>query len=406
MEMELVFWLLPNSGLETMSHLNAIIGKFNTFYPEIRVKPHVLTDKTLWQRLFLSRREDPGFELPDIVEIPHHWTALFSKLGMLENLTGLDPSLSVENCILPLKSHCFMPGSKDIYSLPWWMSVTALHYRVDHLFKVTDNPENLLKTWDGLLSACSELKKKFRARDYFPVANSSLRGLLTLREVLPFIWERGGDLFDAQLKRPAIYEEVVIKGVEDFLVLFERGFMPLMRERGSLGTMAEGKASMVLTRRQSEAVFDESVRTPLILKTLPFPGRKTSSISIMTSYNLVILKSGGRKKRALELVKWLCSDEYSTQYSKLIKAFPCSTEGFEKFIFSSQERMKTYAEIVAKAKCLPSSVVCATYVGILDEILAYVCWEMVKGRYSRSLLIKQLKKAQIEIEYLLSLYGD
>jgi ABC-type glycerol-3-phosphate transport system substrate-binding protein len=404
--MELVFWILPNSGLETMSHLNAILAKFNTFYPEIRVKPQVLIDKTLWQRLFLSRRQDPGFELPDLVEIPHYWTALFSRLGMFENLTGLDASLSVENCILPLKPHCFLPGSREIYSVPWWMSVTALHYRVDHLNKVTGNPENLLKTWDGLLSACGALKNRFRTCDYFPVANSSLRGLLTLREVLPFIWERGGDLFDSRLKKPTIHNDAVIKGIEDFLILFERGFMPLMREKGSLGTMAEGKASMVLTRRQSQAVFDESFQTSLSLKTLPVPGLRASSISFMTSYNLSISKSSSKKKQALELVKWLCSDEYSTQYSKLIKAFPCTTEGFEKFIFSSQERMKTYAEIVAKARCLANTPVCATYVGLLDEVLAHICWEMVKGRSVGGLLMEQLNKVQVEVDYLMSLYGD
>lgn len=403
--MKLVFWTLPNSGLQTISDLNAVLAKFKTFYPEVTISLQVLTDKTMWQRLFLCMRENPGCELPDIVEIPHHWTALFSELELFENLTGLDCSLSVDNCITPLKPHCFLPGSKKIYSLPWWMSVTALHYRVDHLKKVSEDPADIMKTWRGFLSCCGNLKKKFRSADYFPVANSSLRGSLTMREIMPFIWERGGDLFNEDLTKAAIDKKQVIEGIEDFLALFTKGFMPLMRERGSLGTMAEGKASMILTRRQSQAVFDTSDKVSLELKTLPVPGREASSISFMTSYNLAILKSSERKKSALKLLKWLTADEYATQYSKLIKAFPCSTDGFEKFIFSSHERMKTYAEIVAKARCLPNNPVCATYAGLLDEVLSHICWEMLKARYSRGLLVKELVKVKIEIDYLLSLYG-
>ncbi|HUT85404.1 MAG TPA: extracellular solute-binding protein [Elusimicrobiales bacterium] len=404
--MKLILWTLPNSGLQTMSHLSAMLSQFGASHKDITVKTSVLINKTLWQRLFSCKRKDPDFELPDLVEIPHYWTALFSKMDFLENLSKLDKNLSVADCIEPLKPHCFLPGSKKIHSVPWWMSVTALHYRVDHLKKITKDPENFLKTWDGMLKACSKLKKIFRSPDYFPIANSSLKGSLNLREVLPFIWENGGDLFNADLTQATVDREQSIKAIKDFLVLFKKGFMPLMRERGSLGTMMEGKASMVLTRRQSQAVSDKNAQTHIPLKTLPAPGKYESSVSFMTSYNLAILKSSNKKKHALKLLKWLTRVDSSVEYSKSIQAFPCSTKGFEQFIFSSHERMKTYAEIVAKARCLPSTPVCATYVGLLDEVLSRVCRDIVKGRYKSDLLPKEMARVKAEVDYLISLYGD
>jgi len=404
--MKLILWTLPNSGLKTVSHLDVILKKFRRSNPDITIKPVVLIDKTLWQRLFLCAKEDPGFETPDLVEIPHHWTALFSKLGMLADLTKLSPGLSLKNYIDPLKTHCYLPETKKIHSIPWWMSVTALHYRVDHLKKITKNPEELLKTWDGLLHACAKLKKVFRSSDYFPIANSSLRGSMNLREVLPLIWERGGDIFNKDLTKAVIRNKRSLRGIEDFLTLFRKGYMPLMRERGSLGTMSEGKSSMILTRRQSQAAFDRDAQSQMSLKTLPIPGRKGSSVSFMTSYNLAVLNYSSKKRQAFRLLRWLCRQSASVKYSNMIKAFPPSIDGFEEFIFSSHERMQTYSEIVANARCLPTTAVCATYIGILDEVLASICRDIVIKGYSSGLLSSKIEKVQKEIDHILSLYGD
>ena len=52
------------------------------------------------------------------------------------------------------------------------------------------------------------------------------------------------------MMRSTIHREEVLRGIEDYLNLFRRGYMPLMREKGSIGTLSQGRASMV-TRNTS-----------------------------------------------------------------------------------------------------------------------------------------------------------
>jgi len=400
------FWVLPNSGTQTVAHLRALLMEFKREHPDTRVDISVLTRDTLWRRLFECQREPRTTEVADLVQIPHYWTALFARLGILAELSSMDGPSSLEEWIEPLRPHCVLPGTSKIYSVPWCMDVTALHYRVDHLREVCANPDEQLSKWDGFVAACEALAEKRRGGNYFPLENANLRGSVNIRDLLPCIWNRGGDIFNTECTRAAVHRDESLRGMEDFLKLFSKGLMPLMRERGSLGTMLEGKASMVLSRRLSQSVLPAGSQPDFEVRTLPVPGEIFGSHSFLSSYNLCITKSSANQRDAMTLLKWLSRPTVQLAYSRLVHAFPPSAHGFEQFIFSSHERMRTYAGIVAGARSLPNVMVCGTYVAVLDQVISRLAMELVKGTYSSGMLMQEMVKVQVEMDYLMSLYGD
>ncbi|MFA5162404.1 MAG: extracellular solute-binding protein [Elusimicrobiales bacterium] len=400
----MIFWVLPNSGLQTVSHLKSLLSEFEREHPDIRVELAVLTRDALWRRLFEFQRQPRRAETGDIVQIPHYWTALFARLGIIDPLPEFTPKSCLDEWIEPLRPHCLLPGSSDIYSVPWWMDVTALHYRTDHMRAVCGNGSAAFREWDDVVRICRELARKFGGGNYFPMENSNLRGSVNLRDLLPSIWSRGGDIFNTECTRAVVHREEALRGMEDYLQLLSGGHMPLLRERGSLGTMLEGRASMTVSRRLSQSLLPEN--DEFEVKTVPLPGGLYGAHSLLSSYNLALVKNAKNRSEAAELLKWLVRPAQQAMYCRMIHAFQPAAAEFEQFIFSSHERMRTYSEIVAGARALPNVTVCGTYVEILDSALSRIAIAVARGSYSSGMLLQEMVKVQVEMDYLLSLYGE
>lgn len=396
-------WILPDSGLATVSNFETLLKPFREQNPGIEVEVSVINRRAMWQRMFSLIKNVHTEENPDIIEFPHYWTALFSKLGALKELTGLIDDVN-KDWLDPLTSHIYMPHTDKIFSLPWWMDLTALHYREDHLKEITSNPADVLASWDGFLDMCQELKAKRTTPGYYPLESSNSLGTLTLRETLPNIWNRGGSVFSKDSLTATLNDHEAISGIEDYIYLLLKEYMPLMSERGALGTVIEGRASMHISRRQSiSTASDYEGEFPL--KTVPFPAQLFGAYSYMSCYNLGIAQNSANSQDALKLIKFLLLDENQVEYSKKIKAFPCTNSGFEKFIFSSNDRMHTYSSIAAGARVLPNYMVCATYVQSADAALHKIAADIGRHKYSPSNLVAELNKVCEEANYLISIYG-
>ena len=196
-----------------------------------------------------------------------------------------------------------------------------------------------------------------------------------------------------------------IAGLEDYIALAQREFLPILRERGSLGTMLSGRASIFMTRRQGLSIFDAR-KSAFEAKTLAVPASGAKSVSFLSGVNLVINKRSEKKEQAFELIKWLLKKENQLKYAALMEVFPAEESSFEEFIFSSPARMKTYAKIVAGARTLPINMVASTATKMLNEVLDRVSLEIIKGTYKREILLAELDRASKEADYLLNLYGD
>ena len=394
---------MPDSGARTKADYQKLAAKFEKEHPGAKLTVQVFPRNMLWKTIFMLKSPAAHEVVPDVVQIPHYWTALLTRAGVVENLSKLDPGFSLAQCLPALRPHCYCPGTKDIYSYPWWFDVSALHYRADHLHLVSDKPEEELSTWEGLLDICAKLQKQFAdVEGYFPMQNSDWRGSLSTRAAFMEIWGHGADLFTPDLHGTQIGTPQFNQGIKDYITLALREYMPILRERGSLGTMLTGKASMLMSRKQGVASFEG--KRGVQVHTVPVPRTGQAPQAYLSGMNLMINVAGKDKETALKFIKWCARADNQVNYAATMEVFPAMADSFEQFIFSSSQRLQIYPGIVSTARTLPNMTITGTVVEILNKVLAVSATEIVEGRFTQANLDIELEHAAKEVEYLLSLY--
>lgn len=397
----MILWVMPDSGAKTMEDYATLVSLFKKENPSADLSVRVFTRNVLW-RLIFTLKDPTNQETPDLIQIPHYWTALIVKAGIAENLSQLDPGITLTNCLLPLKEHCYQPGTKDIYSYPWWFDLSALHYRADHLKLVSDNPEEDLKTWSGLLHVCKALREQFSdVPGYYPMQNSDWRGSLSMRSALPCMWSRGLNFFTEDHAATLVGSKEFKEALHDYVSLALKEYMPILRERGSLGTIVSGKASMMISRKQGISTF--SARRGMRVRTLPVPATGEKSAAYLSGMNLFINTFSQHKKEALDFIKFCARPDIQLRYANMIEAFPAFEESFEKFIASSA-RLQVYKDILPMANVLPNMVIMGTVMEILKRVLAMCATQIVEHRFTQASLDRELDMTAKEIELLLSTY--
>lgn len=399
----MILWAMPDAGAKSREQYNTLVSLFKEAYPSVDLTVRIFTRNVLWRRMFTIKNPTHEEEIPDVIQIPHYWTALLVREGVAANLSELDPGLSLSECLLPLKAHCYQPGTKDIYSYPWWFDLSALHYRADHLKLVTAHPEQDLATWQGLLNVCEALRETFSdVAGYYPMQNSDWRGSLSMRNALPCVWSRGGGLLSDNRSPTLVGTKIFKEGIHDYVTLALKNYMPILRERGSLGTLASGKASMMISRKQGINTFN--VRRGLRVRTLPVPATGETSHAYLSGMNLFVNVRSEHKKDALKFIKFCARPDIQLRYAGMVEAFPAFEGAFEQFIFSSSQRLQTYTGILSSARTLPNITIMGTIMEILKRILAVCATQIVENRFTQASLDRELDLAAKEVEYLLSIY--
>lgn len=402
----MIFWMMPDNSTLTQRMIEDFLTEFKKYNPGLDIDIRVINRRTLWTKMFTLKHQIGHPGCPDIIAFPHYWTSLLVKANILTNLTELDKSLRVDNCLDPLKPFCYKKDTVDIYSYPWWMDITALHYREDHLKLITSKPEELLSTWPGFLEACERLKEYFGGQeDYFPVQNNDWRGSLSYRSAMPCIWGRGGDIFDAEGESSGLNAEVFRQGLQDFIDLAYKKYMPILRERSSMGAISSGKSSMMVTRRQGITMF-EGHSSDFKVKTLPIPKTGKNHINYLSGVNLGIVRGSSNISPALDLIKWLTRPEKQIEYASMTEVFPALEGSFESFLLASPHRIQNYAHIIAGAKTMRNHIASGTVMEILGNIMSKAASEIVMNNYKPSSLEAELKKYDEEVNNILHLYKE
>ena len=399
----MILWAMPDSGARSKEDYATFLALFKKENPTIDISVRVFTRNVLWRRMYTIKNPTHEEEIPDVIQIPHYYTALVVKEGVAENLSRLDPGLSLAACLPILKSHCYQPGTKDIYSYPWWFDLSALHYRADHLKLVSAHPEEDLKTWPGLLKICAALREQFRdVPGYYPMQNSDWRGSLSMRSALPCVWSRGVDFLSADHTQTQVGTQAFKEGLRDYITLALKDYMPILHERGSLGTMVSGKASMMISRKQGVSTF--SARRGMRVRTVPVPASGKESVAYLSGMNLFINTLSQHKKDALKFIKFCARPDVQLRYAHLIEAFPAFTDPLTAFL-TSNPRLQAYTEILHAARTLPNTVIMGTMMEILKRVLAVCATQIVENRFTQASLDREIDLTAKEIEYLLSIYG-
>jgi ABC-type glycerol-3-phosphate transport system substrate-binding protein len=257
-------WLLADSDAGKFTAFKNLLNSFSAHYPDIKTDFRVLTRRSMWQLFFSHLRDSKNSAIADIMEIPHTWTAVFAKLGLLAEIGAVNESFNSARYPEFLRRGCVARESGIAFSMPWWMEAPALFYSPDEFRRRGLRPEKDLLDWDGFMAGCERLSASRGKRGFYPVLYGE--GRLSAAHCLPCVWNRGGDLFSEDMNRCTLNKDEAVKGLEDYLAPALKGYLPLFSDavlRG--GPFYEDSTAMVFGTRAPSAPGRKSGFLPVRL---------------------------------------------------------------------------------------------------------------------------------------------
>lgn len=406
MSVELSLWVLPNAGYDTVPGLKEHLGAFHREHPGLKVSVRVRTPRTLWERLLGSAKE--GVAGPDVVQVPSYWTSTLARLGALADLGELDPALDLSRWPAPLRSQCRLDGTPQVYSLPWWVEARVLYYRKDALAAAGRAPEELA-TWEGFRDVCRAVAKKalVPCRLQHPVANPNPRESVSLADVAPCVWGRGGDLFSADGGRSLFQRERAQAGIADYFSLLASGAMPLKGESGLAPLdLFEGACALQFSGRtppplpRGGARRSAARRARANLGAVPFPSG--SGGTLLSSWHLGVGRLTPSPREAHALARWLVSAGNASGYARSIGAFPAS-EGPAALGHEDPGLREAFEAAFARARMIPNLSVLGSLERVFERSMESLVREVARRRWTPESLRTELVHAASEADYILGM---
>ncbi|NMB46595.1 MAG: sugar ABC transporter substrate-binding protein [Firmicutes bacterium] len=224
-----------------------IISEFERRNPDITIESiHIPTryeDKLLTMIA--------GGTAPDVMRVDDYYYPTLADKGVLEDLTEYverdSSNLNLNDFIPELVEGCKYKGK--LYGLPNACAMYSLYYNKSKFNESGLDLPSMSWTWDDLLSAAQKLTvvnpKTGRTEDFgaaFPVQ---------LPDILPWVWQSGGDIIDADMRTPTWNTPEVERAIQ-FLVdlTHKHGVSPGMSEITAQGTsqmFMTGRVGMIIT---------------------------------------------------------------------------------------------------------------------------------------------------------------
>ena len=108
------FWVLPNSGVDTLPVLKEHMAAYKREHPGSRIDVRVRTPAGMWTDLFRMLKDPRRRPRPDLLQIPSHWTSSLAHLGLLYDLRDLDPQLDLNRWSDLFRDHCRLAGTAEV----------------------------------------------------------------------------------------------------------------------------------------------------------------------------------------------------------------------------------------------------------------------------------------------------
>ncbi len=389
----MLIWILADGNISKYQAYKTLIARFGKEYPDLKVSFEIKSKNTLWKTFFRFLRDPKRNPLADIVEIPHSWTSLFSKLGLFLELEPILGKIKIEDY-----PHFLVPAMRAedadrIFSIPLWVEAQSLQYRKDMLKEFSSINMSML-SWQDLLDICSALKKKNKKKDFYPLDNFN-PSVIDSDDVLSCVLNRGGlGYFSKDLGSCDILKDETISGIEDYFELFKLGYMPIFQENfHEAAFIGSGLSAMTFSWRMPIKIGKSVMQTAL----MPAMRRRTN---VVRSCNLAVSCNCKEIDESGVFINWLMEYENASFLRKQIGVFPAK----EKELKKQEDLPQAYREIFASVSAISNFTVYPTFEKILSSALFDTSVDLARGDYQRENLIKRLMLVKGETDYLLSIY--
>lgn len=385
-------WILNDYNYKKYLFFKDIAEKFSR-ESGIVVEIEIKNRENLWSSFF-DFFEKPDQRLADIIEIPHQWTSLVTKLGLSLPMDVVVDDIT--NKIYPfLKKTMSYENSNKYFSIPLYFEIISLFYKRDMLSKIVDQKDMEHLKWNDFLCICDKLRKRYKNRDYYPLDNTNIAGYINSDEVLISVMNRTNGYFSDDYAGVNLHKDEVFSSIADFMELANKKYLPLFEENFfDINFIKRNLSSMAFSfRRDLMDINDmEVTRFPDIMR----------QNELGRSFNLMCFSGAKDMDDIKKFMSWFYTPENLSELAKAINVFSPFVSDSEKYL--SKKEYSFYSELFYKLSMIPNAVVYPSFEIMLNDVLMDTANQIVNNSYDPDVLKDRLIEVKGFTEYLIYSY--
>jgi multiple sugar transport system substrate-binding protein len=321
--------------------LGTLADEFTRQNPNITVKVTPITWDVAHQKLITSVA---GRQTPDVSQLGTTWMAEFAKLGALDEVPD---SINAADFFEGAWNTNVIDGKA--LGVPWYVETRVLYYRTDIAEKA--GAKMPPTTWEELQDAATKIKRETGKYGIGMLPNAAG----TWQEFMPFVWQNGGDVVDAN-GNPTLNSPQVVEALEQYTAFYREGLAPKNATQGfavESGFIA-GDYGMFFSGPWHVGILnDAGKKIKGKWAIAPMPRRQTGT-SFVGGSNLVVFNASKNKDAAWKFVEFAAKPETQTLWYKTVADLPSNKAAWESGELTGQEELQVFRTQLEDAKSAPN----------------------------------------------------
>jgi multiple sugar transport system substrate-binding protein len=333
---ELTVWAMGNEG----TLLSTMADKFMAENPGVTVN---VTPVDWGQAVAKLQTAIGGGETPDISQMGTDMMGQFVETGALEAVPAdVDPSVFFESAW----NTNVVDGTA--YGVPWYVETRVLYERTDlaEAAGVTKPPT----TWDELKAAAKAIK------DGGAEWGIAL-GTKNSQEYLPFLWQNGGDVMNADGTEFTLDSPEAIEALTFYDSFFEEGLTPTTVPEGFDVTPAfvSGTHPMFYSGPWHISLITDAGGADIEGKwTLSPVPAKQSATSFVGGSNFVVFKDSEQKDAAWAFIDFMSQPENQVAWYEEATVLPAVQSAWDDPLLADDANVAVFGEQLQDTKAPPA----------------------------------------------------
>lgn len=386
-------WLLNDYNHSKYSFFRDLCSDFSREVG-INIEMEIKSKENLWNSMF-NFFERPEEKPADIIEIPHQWTSLMTKLGLALPLDLIMKDPEKMDFFPFLKKGMIFEFSQRMYSVPIYFEIICLYYRKDMVLEVFSRSEMDELKWEDFLRLCESLSKKYKRKDYYPLDNTNISGYITSDDILVSVMNRSEGYFSSDNTALNLHKDEVILSFLEYIELARKKYIPLFEENFyDIGFIKKALSSMAFSFRRDFLDMDgmEVTRFPDVM-------RKNE---LARSFNFMFFSGADEIDEIKSFMDWFYKQSNILKLSKTLKTFSPFKSDMDKLL--TKKEISFFDKIMEKSSLIPNNVVYPSFERMTDEALKEICIKIVNNEYDENEFKDKIMEIKALTEYLISSY--
>jgi len=331
---DITVWAMGAEG----EKLDVLAKDFMAQNPEIKVKVTPIAWDVAHDKLLTSVA---GNQTPDVSQMGTTWMGEFAKTGALDEVPE---SIDQDSFFESARSTGVV--DETAYGVPWYVETRVLYYRTDIAEKagITEAPT----TWDELKTMAKAMKEKGGAKYGISLSPNNWQ------ELLPFIWQNGGEVVSDGGEFTFDSPEVV-GALEYYQSFFKEGLTAGSVPEGFDITPAfvQGTHPMFFSGPWHMSLIEETAGADIEGKwAIAKMPEQDSATSFVGGSDLVVFKNAN-KAAAWKFVEYLTSPAVQQKWYSTVSALPSVESAWDSGELSTDDNLSLFGEQLKDAKTPP-----------------------------------------------------